>query len=486
MNQDRMLMNAFLNQNLYFFVRKAFEIIHPNAEFIPAWHVEAMCWQLQQVADGKVRRLLITIPPRHLKSICASVAFVAWVLGRDPGKKVMVASYGQNLAVRHARDFRTLIESPWYRGLFPAMKISPRVNRADEVATTLGGGRKAVTIDGPVTGFGADFVIVDDLMKAIDARLESERQKVKDYYEQSLFSRLDDKKLGGIVAIQQRLHEDDLAGYLIEKGNFEHLNLRAIAEGDETHALNLGKPYTRQRGEPLFPEKEPLEVLEETRKEMTSFNFSAQYQQNPVPPGGNRIRWEWFGTYDEMPERSWFQTVAQSWDTAVTAEPTSDYSVCTTWGYREGHWYLLDVFRDRLEYPDLKRKVIELRANWRVERVLMEDAASGTPLLQEFRNEGLGRLEFYKPRVDKETRLEVQTAKLETGKFLIPREADWLSDFKHELLAFPNGRYDDQVDCVSQFLDWTGTRRGQGWIRQGIHGERPQGHRRRGSRRRSR
>ena len=192
-----------------------------------------------------------------------------------------------------------------------------------------------------------------------------------------------------------------------------------------------------------------------------------------MPPDGNRLRWEWFPTYDERPPRSFFQMVVQSWDTAVTAEPKSDFSACTTWGFREGKWYLLDVFRARLEYPDLKRKVIALRDQWNADEAIVEIANTGYPLWQELRDERLGPLVAYTPRDDKETRFAVQTAKIERGMILIPREADWLPAFKHELLAFPNGQYDDQVDSMTQFLDWIGRRRGRAKCERRLNGGRP-------------
>jgi predicted phage terminase large subunit-like protein len=358
------------------------------------------------------------------------------------------------------------------------MRAHPKRNTELEVMTTRMGGRKAVSLGGAVTGFGADMLIIDDLMKAADARLESERQRVKDFFEQTLFSRLDDKQNGRIVAIQQRLHEDDFPAYLMDKGNFEHLNLKAIAEEDEIHSVNLGNLHRRSRGEALFPEREPLETLERIREDIGSPAFSSQYQQNPVPPEGNRIRWHWFGTYEERPSRSKLQMVVQSWDTAMTDEPTSDFSVCTTWGYREKKWYLLDLFRARLEYPTLKRKIQEMRDRWIADTVIVEYAASGIPLVREFRLEELGRLEAYRPQVDKETRLAAQTAKLETGDYLIPETADWLPAFKNELLAFPNGRHDDQVDSMSQFLEWIGSRRGRGRQNTALYGERYAGPRR--------
>lgn len=475
MMTERAALELGLRTNLYVFVWKAFLTLHPGQAFIPNWHVEAMCYALQQVADGHCRRLLITVPPRHLKSICAAVGLVAWLLGRDPRQRILVASYGADLATKHARDFRTVVEADWYRRLFPRLLIDPKVNREAETSTTAKGGRKAVSLGGPVTGFGADVLIVDDLMKAADAASETERQRVKDYYEQTLFSRLNDKQSGRIVAIQQRLHEDDFAGYLIDKGNFSHLNLQAIAEQDEAFGLYYRRRHERRKDQELFPAREPRATLDEIRREIGAFAFSAQYQQNPVPPEGNRIRWEWFGQYETAPARTWFQWVVQSWDTAVTAEPTSDFSVGMTWGFREGHWYLLDLFRARLDYPDLKRKVIEWRTTWRADKVIVEYANTGIPLFRELMLEGLDPLEAYHPRLDKETRLAAQTAKLETGNYRLPKQAPWLGDLKRELLAFPNGKYDDQVDSMMQFLHWVGSRRGSGFLERDPRTGRPLG-----------
>ncbi len=489
MNQDRELVRAACRRHLYYFVRRAFETLHPGQAFIPAWHVEAMCHQLERVARGETLRLLITLPPRGLKSICASVCLTDWLLGHDPTLKILVASYGQDLAARHARDFRAIIESDWYRELFPKTRIDARRTREADIMTTKRGGRKSVSLGGAVTGFGADVMIVDDLMKAGEVHSEVKREDVKVFYEQTLHSRLDDKKTGRIIAIQQRLHEDDLAGYLIDKGTFEHLNLKAIAEEDERFELSQGRVHERRIGEALSPEREPLETLEQTRLEIGSFAFSAQYQQNPVPPGGNRLRWEWFGTYDECPARTYFQQVVQSWDTAVTAEPTSDFSVGTTWGYREGKWYLLDLYRARLDYPDLKRKVSELHRGWNADRVIIEHASTGIPLVHELsrdvrqsrRDRGdpfeyQGRTFIsYRPTQDKEARFAAQTARLEEGIVVIPEQADWLAEFKNELLAFPNGRYDDQVDSVAQFLEWISSRRGESWLERHQNGGRPLG-----------
>ena len=457
---DREILAALAQTNFFAFTWRAYQTLHPGEDrpFIPNWHIEAMCHALIEVAEGRCQRLVITVPPRHLKSICAAVALPAWLLGHDPGCRILVASYAQDLARKHSEDFRAILESDWYQTLFPRTRIAERGARIDEVRTTRRGFRKAVSLGGAATGFGADVLIIDDLLKAADATATSdtERARAKSYIEGTLLSRLDDKTNGKVIAIQQRLHEDDPVGYLLATGAYTHLNLPAIAETDEEIPLGGGRVHRRRKGEALFPQREPLETLERQRREMGSAAFNAQYQQNPIAPDGAILRWEWFGVYDDRPPRNWFQHVVQSWDLGMSDDPGSDPSVCTTWGFREKKWYLLDLLRDRLDYPELKRTVIRLHDEWVADRVVIEKAGSGIPLLQEIHREQSWRGWPFLPTLDKEVRFRAACARIEAGEVLLPRDAPWLEDFRHELMGFPNARHDDQVDSVSQFLNWLG------------------------------
>ncbi len=302
-------------------------------------------------------------------------------------------------------------------------------------------------------------------MKAADASSVVERQRVLDFYQQTLLSRLNDKREGRIVVIQQRLHEDDLPGHLIESGQFKHLNLPAIAVKDEDIPLGFGQVHHRRKDDVLCPEREPLEILDQIRIDMGNFAFAAQYGQDPTPPGGNRIRLDWFGQYDASEERRRedFQFIAQSWDTALTAEPTSDFSVGMTWGFREDHWYLLDCHRARMDFPDLKREVLSLANRWIADIVLIELAGSGISLFQQLRQDDRRDWRYVgtQPLLDKATRVEAQTARLETRRFLLPDHARWLDELRRELLAFPMAKHDDQVDALTQFVEWASSPRGE-------------------------
>lgn len=434
------------------FLMKVFETLHPGEPPLQlAWYLEAICYSLGQVCKGDVRRLVITVPPRHLKSETVAVAYVAWMLGHRPDLKIMVASYSQDLARLHSNLTRTVMESEWYRRDFPGARISDRGNRALELVTTAGGFRKAVSVGGTITGFGADIIIIDDCMKADEARSQASRDEVKGWYDNTLATRLNDKATGRIISIQQRLHEDDLPAYLLEKG-YEHLNLPAIAEQETRVPVGRNVDHLRRVGDLLNPNRENLETLERQRRELGPAVFAAQYQQDPVAPEGNLLRWEWFRTYDEDVDRNNFQKIAQSWDTGMSAAPTSDFSVCTTWGYRAGRWFLLDVFRQRLDYPDLRKAVIRLERQWSADLVLIEDAGSGKSLWQDLRQNGPLTPTMCSVRDCKEERFVGCLGEVEDGRIVLPIEAPWLSEFRSELKAFPAGRHDDQVDSFSQFV----------------------------------
>lgn len=284
--------------------------------------------------------------------------------------------------------------------------------------------------------------------------------KVIDWYGGTLVSRLNDKENGPIVVVMQRLHENDLAGHLLDQGGWEHLDLPSIAVDDSVIPLGHGKVRTRQIGDILHPERESRDALDRIKAETGSLMFSAQYQQRPVPLEGNLIRREWFRYYDNLPHDS-AKRIVQSWDIAMMTGDANDYSICTTWWIIKADYYLVDVFRGRLQYPDLRRQLASFAAKHDAGTILIENAGPGMALLQDiWRNppRGMPRPIGRKPEASKLDRMVAQSAKIETGHVHLPKEADWLDIFLHELLAFPNGRHDDQVDSVSQFLNWTSLR----------------------------
>ena len=224
----QVVLQILLANNLTSFTEFAFGVVRPGIPFKPNWHLEAVTHKLAQVANGEVRRLIITLPPRSLKSLCASVALPAWFLGRNPSERVIVISYSDMLARTHANDFRLLVNHPVYQASFPAMRLVRDTDR--EIMTTRRGKRIATSIDGTLTGLGGNLIVIDDPLKLGDAMSEAVRSRVIEWYRSTLLSRADDKKAARIVLVMQRVHQDDLVGYLQEQGGFEVLNLPAIAQ----------------------------------------------------------------------------------------------------------------------------------------------------------------------------------------------------------------------------------------------------------------
>lgn len=440
------------------FAERCFMHLNPATPYFDNWHFALIADRLEQVAKGQCKRLIINVPPRSSKSTLASVAFPAWLLGHYPHMQLICVSYGQDLADKHSEDTRSVMQSEWYRKLFPTRLASLRP-ALSFLRTSKGGGRRATSVGGTLTGLGADVIIIDDPVKPSDAR-GAARKSANDWLDNTLLSRLNSKKDGAIVIIMQRLHLDDTVGHVLEHGGWEVVSLPAIAEADEVHrfsCMGFEKEVRRSKGEALHPEREPLEVLAELRKQMGPYEFAGQYQQQPIPEDGGVVKRSWLHFYEAHEKPETFDQIIHSWDTASKATELSDYSVCTVWGLKNGKRYLLDVFRDRLEFPQLKRKVLELNDRDRPQTILIEDQASGIQLIHELREARLYTVKPIKPQGDKIMRIKAQTARIENGEVLFPKEAPWLDTYLAEMTIFPNGRHDDQVDSTSQALGWVAT-----------------------------
>ena len=354
-----------LRSDLYAFVQAAFPIVAGGQVLQRNWHLEAMTAALTDVINGKSRRLIITVPPRSLKSICASVALPAFALGQDPSRNIICVSYSEVLSRKHGNDCRALMHSPMYRRIFPRTRISSSKDTEAEIRTTAGGTRLTTSVGGTLTGRGGNLLIIDDPLKPQDAQSESARESLKQWYSNTLLSRLDHKSEGSIIVVMQRLHPDDLVGHLLEQGGWTHLNLPAIAETECSIALGNNRYHHRRIGDLLHPERENEAALHELKTSMGSMEFSAQYQQAPVPLGGNLIKWSWFKFYNAPPSPRPGDRLIVSWDTAMSSNQLADFSACVVLLVRGETVYVLDVIRARLEYPDLKRAVLSHHRRWR-------------------------------------------------------------------------------------------------------------------------
>jgi len=447
---------AVLRQDFVTFAARGFGYLNPQAELGLNGHIEVIAAKLAAVRRGETRRLIITLPPRHLKSHLASIAFPAWCLGHDPSLQILCVSYAQELADKLARDCRSLMLSPWYRSIF-ATRLAAHRQAVHEFVTTRQGYRLATSTGGVLTGRGADIIVIDDPLKPEEALSKVQRQACNEWFVHTLYSRINDKRTGAIIIIMQRLHEDDLVGHVLAQEPWELISFPAIAETDEEHCIETiwgPRCFRRRQGEALHPEREPLETLHHLRRTLGEYNFAAQYQQSPAPLGGGLVKIEWFKRYRDSDKPERFDRVVQSWDTANKATELSDFSVCTTWGIKDKHVFLIGLFRRRLEYPELKRAVLEQQRLFGATVVLIEDQASGTQLIQDLIADRCHGVTRCKTTGDKTMRMHAQTGLIENGFVHIPETAPWLAEYLHELAVFPNGKHDDQADSTAQFLDW--------------------------------
>src|SRR5215831_5859755 len=319
-----------LRQDFAAFMGRCFYDLNPQAELLMSWYHEVIAAKLMAVRQGRIRRLIINLPPRHVKSLMASIAFPAWCLGHDLSAQILCVSYAQDLADKFARDCRSIMMCPWYQRIF-ATRLAAQRLAVQEFVTTRQGYRLATSTGGVLTGRGADIILIDDPLKPEDALSEVLRRAANEWFVHTLYSRLNDKRHGAIVIIMQRLHEDDLVGHVLAQEPWEVLSFPAIAEADEIHEIKTiwgSRRFRRRQGEALHSEREPLDTLDRIRGTIGPYNFAGQYQQSPAPLGGGLVKAEWFKRYRDSDRPEPFDSIVQSWDTANKATELSVSSVC--------------------------------------------------------------------------------------------------------------------------------------------------------------
>lgn len=454
--QAQRRLDALVRDDFMLFVRRVMATVSPGVRYQHNWHIEAIGAYLDACNKGQLTRLIINLPPRMLKSTLVSVAWPAWLLGHRPHERIMVASYAQSLAIRHSTDCRIVLHAPWYRRAFPDTGLACDQNEKDKFTTTARGYRFAVSVGGAALGEGGNFLIVDDPLNPLQASHPTQRAATNAWFDHTFSTRLDDKRKGAIVVVMQRLHRDDLSGYLLAKGGWEHLCLPAVAP--ERTVIRTGDyVYAREQGEALHAARESLDMLEHTKCELGSANFSAQYQQSPHHASGAIVKPRWFMARGSVREG---EMCVQSWDTGIKAGAQHDASACATFLQRDGKHYLTEMRSMRLEYPELKRAIVATAERWHPDAILIEDKASGQSLLQDFKRDTALPVIGCKAVEDKLSRLIRVTPMLEAGWVVLPAHASWLAAFEEELFGFPDGPHDDQVDAFSQYLNWIRARSG--------------------------
>ena len=451
--------------NFLHFLKLVFNTIAPDSNYSSNWHIRAISDRLEAAYLGKINRLIINVPPRSMKSICVSVAWPAWLIGLNPKSQIIAASYSKVLSEKLSLDTRYILQSPWYKEIFPAVTISKEQNTKSKFQTTQLGYRFATSVGGTITGEGGTFLIVDDPMNPLQAMSPTYRRKVCDWFSQSLLTRLNDRKKGVVVLVMHRLHSEDLTGYLLSKEDskkWHHLSMPLVSiKRSRIYSLSNVKKdgrkkliYKRKADEPIRKRSMGRRYIDTLKREVGMYTYAAQYQQAPLDGRFNKgiIQRHWFKRYDDAYNLHDLHIV-QSWDTANTAKKGSNYSVCTTWAIVNRNFLLLDVCRVKEEYQELKQLVLQLQSTWKAATILVEEKASGYQLIQELR-EFLPIIPIT-PCESKLTRTYRSVSIIQGGYVSLPKRAVWLDDFEEEVCTFPESETDDQLDSMTQALYWT-------------------------------
>jgi predicted phage terminase large subunit-like protein len=451
---DRRAFNALLATDLFAFLQRAFRDLDPRNQLLIVPFIELLIEELNKIATGATSRLIINLPPRHLKSILVSVVLPAWLLGRDPRLRIAVVSHSQGLARDLALKSRRLVDLPWYRSVFPQMRLSADRSGALDFETTEGGGRYAASMDTGITGRGFDKIIVDDPLSAQDARSAVARESVIEAYEVMIASRLDDPLRGVICIVHQRMHERDLTGHLMMQDGWHQISLPLIADEEMTYQIG-GRTWTRRINEPLIPDLYPSEVIQRIRAERGEAIFAAQYQQNPTASIGELLRPEHIRYFDATPPDA--RRITISIDTATKTTESSSYTVFLVIASDSRRHYIVDVQRERLDPVQARDAAVRLIQHHRPSTILIEDASSGPGLARMLLEMG-HRSQLRSTRGHgKEERFEPHLHYFVDGRILLKRNQPWTTDLVNEWLRFPFARFDDQVDAMSQYLEWVST-----------------------------
>jgi predicted phage terminase large subunit-like protein len=457
------------------FVERAWPVIEPVTPFVSGWHVDAICDHLEGATRGDIDRLVINIPPRHMKSIAVCVLWPAWIWTFAPHLRFLTASYGANLAERDAVRTRDLLRSSWYNERWPELELKADVNRTNRYENTATGYRIATSVGGEATGEGGDVIVIDDPHKLEEAMSDTARARVLDWHDGTLSTRFNDPKTGIEVIVMQRVHERDLCGHLLERGGYTHLCLPARYEPH--HPFVWPNDPRSEEGELLWPAHIPDWELARIEQTMGSFRAAGQLQQRPAAAEGELLKRSWWRFFppehlheDKIGMLPTFTRVISSWDTAFEDKTSSDYVVGQVWGIRGPDRYLLWSYR---RHANLHATLTAMRtgdawvkARWprAAHTILIEKSANGTEIIAALRREIPGVIPVT-VSTDKITRAIAASPALESGNVFLPGDAapttpagyrapDWVGDLIEEAATFPNGKYDDQVDAFSQAMNW--------------------------------
>jgi len=424
--------------------------VWPN--FIHGRHHERMARAFERVAEGKTKRLIINMPPRHTKSEFASYLLPSWFLGKFPGKKIIQTSHTAELAVGFGRKVRNLVDSDRYKDIFPNVALQADSKAAGRWATNYSGEYFAIGVGGAVTGKGADLLIIDDPHSEQEATLAEVNPEIYDktyeWYTSGPRQRL--QPGGAIVVVMTRWSKKDLTGQVLKAA--------AQRSGEEWEVIEF--PAILPSGKALWPEFWRLEELEALRQELPNGKWTAQYQQEPTSDVSAIIKRDWWRVWEKT-NPPFCSYIIQSWDTAFLKTERADYSACTTWGIFEhpddtgknqSNIILLNALKKRMEFPELKETAYQEYKYWNPDSTIVEAKAAGSPLIFELRAMGIPVQEFTPSKGnDKISRLNAVSDLFASGRVWVPN-TNWAEELVEEVASFPSGEHDDLVDSMTQAL----------------------------------
>lgn len=453
--------------DLPMFIEQVFKTVRPGDTFEGNWHIDMMCEYLLACYRGDIKRMIVNIAPRSLKSIIISVAFPAWLLGQDPRLQILCASYSRDLSFVHSDNCRKVMESDWYRAIFPNTVLARGQNNKSKFNTTMGGYRFSTSVGGTITGVGGDYVLLDDTISAKEAESEVKRINATRWFDLALYSRLNHKKLSRIVVIEQRLHSNDLTGHLLKQGGWFHWRVPTVSEIDEIIECGNFK-YYRKEGELLQASRMGWDEVEE-QKAKSNYVWAGQYQQRPAPEGGGEFRKEWICYYEKINHHVLNNYILV--DPANETKKTSDYTVMVVIGLsKDGNWYLVDMIRDKLNLAERQEKLFMLHEKYKPINVGYQKYGAEADI--DHMKIMMDRLTYnfrIKPvsnHLKKEDRIRRLIPRFLDGKIFMPKflwKADYqnksidiMDSFIHEeYLTFPVGNHDDMLDAMATMCDLT-------------------------------
>lgn len=444
------------------FIDEAWPIIEPNTKYVSNWHIDAICEHLEAVYRGDISQLVISMPPRHMKSICVAVMFPAWVWTFDPGFRWVFASYAQSLSTRDSIKTRDIIQSPWYRKHWgEVVRIKKDQDQKTKFENTAKGYRIATSVDGSATGEGGDCVVGDDLLKAKDQHSKVKRDAANKFWTDTMSTRQNDPMNPKRILMAQRLHGDDTTGHVLkEVGGYVHLCLSAEYEPKLFKSLPVPAPNPinfedpREEGELLWPNRFDEESLTGFKKSLGEYGYAAQFKQIPVPESGGILKRKWFRrwTWETLPAS--FHEVFQTWDMTFKETEQGSYVVGQVWGKVDANFYLLWQVRGRWDFVDSTKQFVALCEQWPVAFAkYVEEKANGAAIISTLRNK-INGLIAVQPQGSKVARTHAIAPSVQAGNVYVPEEGlvPWIDEFMTEVTLFPNAPNDDQVDAMTQGL----------------------------------